>query len=429
MAGPPARASFRSSALLNYAGQVGASALSFGNVLVTARTLDASGRGQLAFLTTVALITSALAALGFAPASSTFAGRHPEDTPALATNAVLATLVCGALGIGVVAALVAIFPGMGGDVPRGLLWLSLASVPVLIAGMSLQGVAGAHYGFRATNAAWLATPFVTVVANGTMAALGELTVGRALGAWVAGQILATVMLAWFVARRLGGFGRPDRRLARAALVFGLQAHAGRVLNQGNYRLDQWILGPVAGSRQLGIYSVAVAWTEALFFLPTALAFAQVPDVARATPKEAARQAATVFRVATLITGVLAIGLIVAAPLLTTTIFGAQFSPATTQIRILACGAFGIVALKVLGSTLTVQRKPMLETAATACAFVVVVGLDVLLIPAHGGLGASIASLVGYTAGGLCVCALFSRTLRVRLRDLVPRPREVLPSSN
>ena len=424
MAEAPSRQRFRSSAIMNYSTNVGASVLSLGNVLVIARTLDASGRGQVAFLTTVAIITSALANLGFPPATATFAGRRPQITGSLATNSVLAAVVCGAAAIGIVELLVAAFPGIGGDVPSGLLWLSLATVPVMIAGMSLQAAAVAHYGFRAVNVAWITTPVLTVTANGTMAALGELTVGRALASWVTGQCLTTAIQAWYVWRRLGGFGHADRALGREVLGFGLRAHAGRVLNQGNYRLDQWLMGSLAGSHALGIYSVAVAWTEGLFFLPTSLALTQVPDVTRATPEDAARQAAMVFRVATLITAVLGIGMVILAPFLATTVFGSQFAPATEQIRVLTFGAFGIVALKLLGSTLTAQRRPMLETAATACAFVVVVGLDVLLIPAHEGLGASVASLAGYSAGGVCVAALFSRTLGVRLRELVPRPREI-----
>jgi O-antigen/teichoic acid export membrane protein len=184
------------------------------------------------------------------------------------------------------------------------------------------------------------------------------------------------------------------------------------------------MGALAGSTALGVYSIAVAWTEALFFLPASLALAQVPDVTRATPQDAARQAAGAFRLATLLTIVLAVGMIAAAPVLAGVIFGPSFDAATGQIRVLACGAFGIVALKLLGTTLTAQGRPMLETAATAVTFVVVVGLDVLLIPGHEGMGAAIASLAGYTAGGLCIALLFTRALGIGLRDLLPRADEV-----
>jgi Na+-driven multidrug efflux pump len=54
-----------------------------------------------------------------------------------------------------------------------------------------------------------------------------------------------------------------------------------------------------------------------------------------------------------------------------------------------------------------------------------VALDVILIPSHGGLGAAIASSVAYTLGGVLVALIFTRTLKGRLGDLVPRGSELV----
>jgi O-antigen/teichoic acid export membrane protein len=188
---------------------------------------------------------------------------------------------------------------------------------------------------------------------------------------------------------------------------------------GNYRLDQWLLGGIAGPRELGLYSVAVAWAETLFFLPTALALAQRPDLVRATREGAERKAAVAFRVALFLTLGLAIAMVAFAPLLCVTLFGEPFRGSVEMLRVLTVGVFGIVALKLLGNALTAQRKPMLETAAIALAFVCVIALDVILIPAHGGLGAAWASAVAYSVGGVTVAVIFVRALGGRARDLLP----------
>src|SRR5207249_3209105 len=125
-------------------------------------------------------------------------------------------------------------------------------------------------------------------------------------------------------RSLAGFGRPDARLAWRTLVFGAKAHFGRAMLIGNYRLDQWIVGAVSGSRQLGLYSVAVAWAESLFYLATAVQTVQRPDLVRASVSEAARQAATAFRAIALASIPLVVGLVIAAPVLCVTIVGDQF---------------------------------------------------------------------------------------------------------
>ena len=423
---PERRSSFLASAVATYATNITVAVLSLFNVLIVARALDPVGRGEIAFLTTVAMLTAQLASLGVPQAISNAAGKRPELTPRLVTNAALISAGAGLAAIVVIALLTVIVPGVGGDVDASLRWLALAAVPMLLLQSCLQAVVLVHFGFGAYNAASLITPVLNVTANGILALTGDLTVGLALTSWIVGQVLATGLLLRYIRRRLGGFGRPDAGLAKESARFGVQVYAGRVLYAGNYRLDQWIVGSVAGSQQLGIYSVAVAWTEALFLLPTALSAAQRGDVTRADGKGAARQAAMVFRATVLMTFVAGGAMVVLAPFLAETIFGPEFAEATGQIRVLVVGAFGIAALKLLGSVLMAQGRPMLETSAVAVAFIVIIGLDILLIPSQGGMGAAIASAVGYSAGGAVVALLFIRSLGARWTDLLPRGNELGP---
>jgi O-antigen/teichoic acid export membrane protein len=113
-------------------------------------------------------------------------------------------------------------------------------------------------------------------------------------------------------------------------------------------------------------------------------------------------------------------LVIAAPFLCVTIFGDGFHSSINDLRVLAPGAFGIVALKVLANALVAQRRPLLSTAAVGVAFVLTVALDLLLIPGHGGLGAAIASTVAYTAGGVAAIVLFVRALGMSVGAIVPR---------
>jgi len=61
-------------------------------------------------------------------------------------------------------------------------------------------------------------------------------------------------------------------------------------------------------------------------------------------------------------------------------------------------------------------KGMGEGAAIAISPIVfMVVLDIVLIPAHGGAGASVASTVSYSAGGVAVAVIFARTVGVPIR--------------
>jgi O-antigen/teichoic acid export membrane protein len=409
---------------MTYGSQVAAAVFSLVNVLVIARTLGPVGRGDVVYVTTIAYLTSQIAALGIHQAHANLAGREPHLRPALAANSVVFSAVLGVVAATLVALLILTFPVVGGETGAAVRWLALGSIPVLILQYYLLFLVQADYGFGAANLAHMLGPIVNVTVNGLLAALGFLTVFTAVLTTIGGQVVSTALLVWYLHHRLAGFGRPNRALLREAMGFGLKAHAGRVMLLGNYRLDQWFVGAIAGSRELGLYSVAVAWAEALFFLPTAIVAVQRPDIVRADEREAARQASTLFRVAMLLTLIPAVIMVVAAPFLCVTIFGDAFSGSVDQLRVLAFGAFGIVALKQLGSALTAQGKPVLESVAVGVGFVATVALDIVLIPPFGGLGAAIASTVAYTAGGIAVVLIFARAFGGQLTDLVPRGREL-----
>ena len=112
--------SFVSSALATWGSQLAVAVLSLANVLIVARALGATGRGDVAFLTTVAYLTSQLALLGVEQANINLASAEPRLRRALATNSVVLAVLLGALAVGVVGGLVAIFPHVGSSSAHAL---------------------------------------------------------------------------------------------------------------------------------------------------------------------------------------------------------------------------------------------------------------------------------------------------------------------
>jgi O-antigen/teichoic acid export membrane protein len=417
---PARKSSVAAAAAATFVVNVASAMLALVNVLIVARVLGPSGRGEVAFLLTIGALTSRLSAFGVQEANVNFASREPELRPRLASNSILLALVFGWLAGAVVFALAAAFPDVGGDTDTTLRTIVLASIPVLVFQGSLYRLVQADYAFGVSNVAMLVPPLANLLLNGALAATGALDIGTAVGAWLVGQVASAVLLGWYVHRRLAGFGTPDLPLARRQLGFGLKTHAGRLMMLGNYRLDQWFLGSMAGNRELGLYSVAVSWFDALTHLPNALAMVLRPDLVRAEAGDAAKRSATAFRATMLVTLVFVVGVVVLAPILCVTVFGEEFRGSVDDLRVLAPGAIALVALRIFGSALTSQRKPMLETAAIAVGLVFTIVLDLTLIPRHGGLGAAIASTLAYTAAALAIVTLFVRALGGRWGDLRPR---------
>ena len=418
------RRSFGFTAVMTYSTNLTVAVVSLVNVLIVSRTLGPAGRGDVVFLTAIAWLTSSLATFGIEEANANLAASRPQFRRALATNSIVFAALFGLCMVVVLAGLIAAVPAIGGGSALGPRWLVFCSLPVLILGIYMKYLAQADYGFGLTNAVWLITPIANVTLNGALALAGVLSVGTAVATWVGGEVFSTLVLVWYVKSRLAGFGRPDWDVAKRTLSFGLRSHAGRIMLLGNYRLDQWILGAVAGSRELGLYSVAVAWSSSLFYLPTTLTAVQRPDLVRAGREEASRKAAFIFRTALLITFIPALVMIAAAPFLCVTLMGDEFRGSIDDLRVLTLGVFGVVALKLLGNAITAQRKPGLASIAIGIGFVCTIILDILLIPQFGGLGAAAASALAYTLGGVIIAVMFVRALGAHPRELLPRPRDV-----
>ena len=224
--------------------------------------------------------------------------------------------------------------------------------------------------------------------------------------------------------RHAGFGRPDLRLAARSLRFGVRVHLGSFMAIGNYRLDQWFIGVMAGSAELGRYSVAVAWAEVLFYIPGVLVLVQRPDLVRASGEQAARLASQMFRFALLVAGLVSAALILLAPVLCAWVFGEQFTGSVNDLRLLALAGSGIVALEVLGNALTSQRRPMLTTSAICVAFTATLVLDLLLIPRFGGAGAAAATAIAWTLGGITAIGIFRRVFHEESNTLLPSGRDI-----
>ena len=410
-------------ALMTYGANLGAAVLSLVGVLIVGHVLGPEGRGDVAFLIAVASIASQLAQLGVQDSNANLGGAHPELRRPLAANSLVLAGLFGTLAAGLLVLLAWGAPSARGSLTVGLVAISAIAIPLSVLRWYLAFLVQAEYAFGITNLAWLSGPLTTVALNGILAGLGHLSVTSAIVGWVVGQTLAAAILIWYVSRH-SGFGRPDLQLARRAVGFGLKAHFGRSFSLGNARADQWVVGAMSGSRELGLYSVAVAWADILHYVPGVLVMVQRPDLVRATREEAAALAARIFRISCVLAAGLAALLALLAPFLCTVVFPDTFAGAVDDLRILALGAFGLASMNLLGNALIATGRPLLVTWTEGLAFVILIGLDFALVPSLGGNGAAIAAVTAFTIGGVATALVFARALGCPARDLLPRGDEI-----
>ena len=170
----------------------------------------------------------------------------------------------------------------------------------------------------------------------------------------------------------------------------LVVHLGRAMT---IRFDRILLGILASTGQVGIYSVAATMSETLWLVPGSIAQVVFHRVASArTPVHRLRR----IRIVNLALSVLGAGVLaLLAPALVIAVFGEAFRGATTAMQVLLIAAVAIACYQVDITCVVASNELRLASGITSVGFSAVLLLDLALIPRYGLLGAAWASVAGY----------------------------------
>jgi O-antigen/teichoic acid export membrane protein len=221
------------------------------------------------------------------------------------------------------------------------------------------------------------------------------------------------------------FPRIDREIV-SGLSMGLRGQPGNLAGALFYRFDVFLVTFYLGPAQLGLYALGVVISEALWQIPTAVAAALLPRLARTVKQGGAdftslivRQ---VFAIACLLGVLVALASTIAVPL----VFGERFRPSVPVIWWLLPGAIALSMAKVTCSDLTARFKSGYSTVFAFIAFGVCLPLDIVLIPRMGIQGAALASTGAYLTDAVLLLFALRHETKVSWRSLfVPSYEELL----
>ncbi|MEP6973846.1 MAG: oligosaccharide flippase family protein [Spartobacteria bacterium] len=225
--------------------------------------------------------------------------------------------------------------------------------------------------------------------------------------------LASGLVAFLLARRLfaptaGGTVRPNDRLVSRLLRDSAPIALYDLLNIGIMRIDLimlgWFVGRAPGVtlQTLGIYAAAVEVGGGLRKVSGSFTPIFTPIVARQIGARQIREAEESYgylarwMLAILLPAVVVLALAGGAIM---TIFGASFYRGGIWAAIIG-GGCALNAFVSLGETILMVERPKINLLNSSVAFVAAVGLNLLLIPAYGALGAAFGVLLPYVIKGL-----------------------------
>ena len=378
--------------------------------IVSARLLGPKGRGELAAIQNTPTFIGSLAMLGLPDALIYYTARDPGCAGRYLSTASLFALAASVpFMVGGYMAMPLFLHAQDVTVIETARWYLLIAPIYAMAGMLTHPLRGSG-DFNAWNASRLMVPLLAVCVL-AIAWSSEHATPRFVAF---GYLLscAIVFAPWFslVRRRIPGPYKPDRQEIWPMLRYGLPCAMTGVPQTLNLRLDQMLMAALLPPRDLGIYAVAVAWSQAPTPLLSALGLVTTPMVASAGATAAGSQRfAATLRTTVVLALVLGAVFTLCSPFAIALLFGSSFAAAIPASLVLvpAAAVFGVnfvlqEGLRGLGHPYAVLKAEVGGVAVTAAT------LAVALRP-MGIMGAALASLFGYAT----VCGiLFASTRRL-----------------
>lgn len=386
--------------------------------LWVARYLGPADFGRYNFALALSLIVASVASLGLDSILVRELVREPAREPELLGTALLMRLAGGLIAqLAAVAAAAALRPGDG---------LAVALTAVVALGGVLQASTVVDLWFQARVAARdavLARNLAFLAA--ALLRVGLILAGAPLIAFAAAYSAEALLGALAVTAAYGRRGgrplgwRPSLARARRLLADSWPLILGGILVNMYLRIDQVMIGQLRGDAELGVYSGAVRLAEIYPLVPGAIIAATLPAIVAAREGDPALYAGRLRRLYALVVAIgytCALALTLAARPLVELLLGPGYADAVPQLAVLAWAGVFVGLGLARSSFLTSENYTRLHLATVAAGCAANVGLNWLLIPPLGGLGAAVASLVAYWLAVHGACFLFP-ALRPTGREL------------
>ncbi|MEA2064361.1 MAG: oligosaccharide flippase family protein [Gemmatimonadota bacterium] len=405
--------------------------------IMLARFLGVEGKGLYTLLTVVPWMVSYMLLCGMDTAQTYLLSSRRAALGQLVLQSVSGVVVISLAALPVYLLLIA--PRVIESVPQVLLLVSACLVPLSLGRYFILSIL---LGFERTvsfNLLYLAGSLMVLVLMGVFAGLLDYGLKGALAAFVTAQALVLpVGLRWIAQGRkaAGGLSCPEHKgreklrglaLLKTSLVYGLKGHLAGVLVTLNQRFDILLLGALSTSREVGLYSAAVALAETVWHVPMSVHLTLFPRTAALGREEASLKLPRACRMTLLLTLVMALGLACLGHPLIRFLFGRDFLPAYFSVLALLPGVVALGQATIFESFFAGVDKRHYQSISALCAFVLSLVLGITLIPAYGALGAALAS-----TGSYCLQMVLSVTL-YRCRGLgrfsfgeffIPRPGDI-----
>jgi O-antigen/teichoic acid export membrane protein len=387
--------------------------------IITARMLGPDNRGifALAALFPASIVT--LSKLGQGVASVYFIRREKEDVSQVASNVLM---IAGAVGVLLIGLALLLRDQLLDSILRGVppwaFTVVLPLIPILLVESYLYGILQSTDRFRVYNIRLIAEAVLTLA--GMTLALIVLRLGL-VGALAVTVTVRVLMSLWVVVTIHRGSPLRmhfDVPLFRRMIRYGLKSHVQIIASHFHFKADMYLVAFYASPAQVAYYAIAARLAEHMMTVPQSLGLALFPRLAGADVARAHLMTATACRQTLAVTTTVGLGLCLLGRWLITTWYGADYASAADPLVFICLGVVMMSLYVLLSRNFTSRNKQVVNIISAYLALFGNLGMNVILIPRYGIVGAAVATAISYSAAALLLLVFFLMESRLAWHEVL-----------
>lgn len=365
--------------------------------VLAARLLGVEDRGHLALLWIIALILAQLGSLGV-PSAVTYFIAEGRVAPHRMMRRVGGLAGIQAAGLLCVHALVLwiVLRDRASDVQVAGV-ITLAVPPAGVAHQYGLAMLQGGQRFGAYNALRFAPILFYSLGLAVVFGIGSASLVDVTAVWAGATTiccLITLAVAWRVTRHGPSDQGPEAPTTREAVGFGARALLGTFSGFEQLQLDQAVAGALLSTHALGLYAVAIAFSNLPRLIGTSIGIVAFPAIAGAVGAARIRQLWRHVAIAAVACGSVVLALEAMLPTLVLFFFGREFEAATGVAQLLLVAGLLQALRRVLSDGMRGAGYPTIGTVAEVVAWVVFLPAAAVLSAAHGLEGLAVGVLLG-----------------------------------
>lgn len=236
------------------------------------------------------------------------------------------------------------------------------------------------------------------------------------------SVLFTLVVAsWITQRKVVALSWEfDRQTCKNSLQFGWKTELSNIIQFLNYRFTYYVLGFYLGNVSVGIFSIGVTISEAIWIFSRSVSLVQYSQVLKEgdtlLARKMTRKAAWLSAAGSL---VCIIGALLLPTQLYVFVFGAEFADVKTILWLLSPGVLAIAISNVYGNFFSATKHLNILVIKSLAGLVATILLSVILVPIWGIKGACVVNSISYIVSSLILFLVYcSKAQRGKSREEV-----------